>query len=509
MSFPNLVPTNEGKAAMLKVIEGDSLVFTRIGLGNGDKPDSIDDLTSMQNLICYGDIVSFDRNGTYATLHWQLDTAKITDEFYWKEYAVFARDSDNNEFIFSYAYDDERPQPLSASDSTSLTMLEVDINIAVGSAENISAVIGEYSAYASKEDFIKHTKNNENPHQVTAEQVGLGNVNNVSTDDATPNFSENKDLVNINSGEVASTLWGKVKKAISTLIKHVENQSNPHNVNCTQISAAAKVHEHSASDITTGTLPVSRGGTGQTSASGILKYLFTDNPQHLTLAQNRYFRVTLPNGTVANIAGCYSNGEVFLGSDLSNDKTTHLHSGGQICFIAKEGTKPWYWYMTQAGNFYPGDSNNQNIGTLTNPVRKVYTQQGVSTASDRKLKRNIVEMKVGQEILDKLSYKSFNFSGSEEKTLGLIAQDVYQIFQELGIHNSSVYTVSVIGNDALKHPELENLTDEQINNYDDSQLRWSLDYEQLANLIFAAFLDYRKETNARLNKIEEKLKEMK
>ena len=40
---------------------------------------------------------------------------------------------------------------------------------------------------------------------------------------------------------------------------------------------AEKTHQHSAADITSGTLPVARGGTGQTTAAGIRNTLGLGN----------------------------------------------------------------------------------------------------------------------------------------------------------------------------------------------------------------------------------------
>lgn len=49
-------------------------------------------------------------------------------------------------------------------------------------------------------------------------------------------------------------------------ISHISNTSNPHKVTCSQVGAAASTHNHSAGNITSGTLGVARGGTGATSA---------------------------------------------------------------------------------------------------------------------------------------------------------------------------------------------------------------------------------------------------
>lgn len=75
----------------------------------------------------------------------------------------------------------------------------------------------------------KHIENNNNPHEVTAEDVGLGNVPNVSTNDQTPTFTEATALETLSSGEKTTSLFSKIAKAITTLISHL-NATNPHGI---------------------------------------------------------------------------------------------------------------------------------------------------------------------------------------------------------------------------------------------------------------------------------------
>jgi len=60
----------------------------------------------------------------------------------------------------------------------------------------------------------------DNPHNVTKEQVGLGNVPNVSTNDQIPTFTEAETLTALKSGEKLSVSLGKIAKAIKDSISH-------------------------------------------------------------------------------------------------------------------------------------------------------------------------------------------------------------------------------------------------------------------------------------------------
>lgn len=73
-----------------------------------------------------------------------------------------------------------------------------------------------------------------NPHGTTKSDVGLGNVPNVATNDQTPTYTEATTLAKLTSGEKLSVAFGKIAKAVTDLIAHIANKSNPHGVTKTQ-----------------------------------------------------------------------------------------------------------------------------------------------------------------------------------------------------------------------------------------------------------------------------------
>ena len=110
---------------------------------------------------------------------------------------------------------------------------------------------GQIGAATAKE-LSDHTGNKNNPHGVTAEQVGA------ATPDQLNAHANNK---NNPHGVTASQIGAA---AAADLTSHTGNKNNPHGVTAEQVGAAAAVHKHSASDIDSGTLPITRGGTGGT-----------------------------------------------------------------------------------------------------------------------------------------------------------------------------------------------------------------------------------------------------
>ena len=521
MSFPNLTFTDEGKSLQLKAMNGDSITFTKVEIGNGEKPKDIGKLTQLNNRLYVCGITDFVASDGYATIHWSLDSKAVASEFNWTEYGVYAKDSLNNEILYAYAYD-SIPQLIPSADASSITQIEADLNIGIGDAEIVNAIIGEYSAYADKEVVNEHINNAENPHNVTKLQIGLGNVDNVSTDNAKPTFTASTALSEINSGETVTNLWGKVKTAIKALIDHKNDKNNPHGITLNKIGAAASSHTHSTTDINSGYLPIERGGTAGSSAFAALENLITKPAQNIKLANGRYLRGFSTYNTEHTLIGMGTDNNVYVGNDESG--YLHLHAYNNICIRVIDGNYYKYVHINKAGTIYSNQTNlasgvteatGANIGSSTYRYNTVYAKNALNV-SDHKNKENITDAQIGLEILKRLSVVQFNFKGETEVRCGVIAQEVFKLFQELGIHNSGVYQASIISNDYEEitdkngnvmhipkmHPELENLSDEEILKYDDAELTWNVDYNALTYYCIAGFQQYMQQVEYRLNKLE-------
>lgn len=265
MSFPSLQLTDAGRQIIVKALSGDCAIeFTKFGVGNGAAPASVSTLTDLVNLVKSININSLTSGDGCANLSGVLDNANLPNGFWWREVGIYATDPDAGEVLYAYAHAGEYAEYIPQYTNQSYLRTTLNVTVVVGDAENVSAIISEYVGYATTEQFEEHTGDHSNPHAVTKEQVGLGDVPNVPTNDQTPTFTESSSLATINSGEKLSVIMGKIKKAISSMISHF-NSSNPHNITCSKIGAATSGHTHGVSDITSGVLPVNRGGTGQSS----------------------------------------------------------------------------------------------------------------------------------------------------------------------------------------------------------------------------------------------------
>lgn len=88
--------------------------------------------------------------------------------------------------------------------------------------ESLDIIDTELKTMSDKASTVSaHIANVNNPHKTTAAQVGLGNVPNVSTNNQTPSYTVASANAALSSGEKLSVAFGKIAKAVSSLISHL------------------------------------------------------------------------------------------------------------------------------------------------------------------------------------------------------------------------------------------------------------------------------------------------
>lgn len=144
------------------------------------------------------------------------------------------------------------------------------------------------NAYLEGELAKKYSPNN----KPSKTDVGLGNVPNVSTNDQTPSYTAASTLAALVSGEKLSVAFGKIAKAVSNLIAHLANKSNPHGVTAAQVGAVPTTRKVNgkalSSDISLSASDVGADASG--AASGVQTNLNNhannkNNPHGVTVAQ--------------------------------------------------------------------------------------------------------------------------------------------------------------------------------------------------------------------------------
>lgn len=256
--------TPDGYNVMLRGLMGDAIKFTRIKYGNGTPGDGANDL---KNPLLSLKIASATRSEKYVTLSVSFKNVDLEITGFWAtEIGIYVEDPDDSTKELCYCIWEETEVEKADYINPNVERLlasQYDFVVFVSEAENVSAALGETLVYATVSELNNHKNDHNNPHKVTKEQIGLGNVENKALIDQTPTFVAANELSDIASGEKMGSILGKIAKALSLLKSHLSNFNNPHKVKAADIGAAASKHSHNANDINDGTVIVQRGGTGR------------------------------------------------------------------------------------------------------------------------------------------------------------------------------------------------------------------------------------------------------
>lgn len=182
--------------------------------------------------------------------------------------------------------------------------------------ESFDIIDATLKAASDKADTVTtHPSDLNNPHQTTAAQIGLGNVPNVSTNDQTPTYTIATANAALSSGEKLSVAFGKIAKAVSTLISHIADTVG--HITATERttwnSKANGTHTHTKSQITD--FPTSMTPTTHTHT----KSQITDFPTTMTPAAHNQAASTITAGTLAGKVRANASAITTLGDGQVRD----------------------------------------------------------------------------------------------------------------------------------------------------------------------------------------------
>lgn len=207
--FEGLVLTEKGISMLNDMLNGETLTFTSIKLGDGNKPS---DVGALLDLVNVKQVLPITRNSTVdeatTLIGANLFGKDVKEGFYWREVGIFAKSWDDVEYLFSYSNAGSEASYIPAGGA--VTEQLIDLNLVLGNMDNVTIEINKSLAYATMDELTKqintlnntltttintnktsieaalkaHTDNKSNPHGVTKSQVGLGSVENygIATD---------------------------------------------------------------------------------------------------------------------------------------------------------------------------------------------------------------------------------------------------------------------------------------------------------------------------------------
>ncbi|MBE6070066.1 MAG: hypothetical protein E7211_20610 [Clostridium lundense] len=159
-NFANAQVTLKGNNLLARALKGETLTFTRIVMGEGEYSGAIMEAQALVSQKEELNITKLTRKENIVTIGGLLELGHLTDEFYWRELGVYAKGADNVEILYLYGSAGDKASYIT---NTGLDEKLIDINIVVGNARNVSAVIDSSLVFLTKESLEEHD-NNEDAH---------------------------------------------------------------------------------------------------------------------------------------------------------------------------------------------------------------------------------------------------------------------------------------------------------------------------------------------------------
>lgn len=162
--------TKDGINLLVKAMDGGSITFTKIALGDGAQSDknTVHDLANKKLEIGISEAET--REG-YLVLTGYCNSSELNEAFYGKELGVYAQDAGGNEYLYAYRYSESEVDFFPSKNSGRVIEIVFSVVVQVGAAENVSAILIDSDAFASKSEFKNHC-NADNPHKITCKTIG-------------------------------------------------------------------------------------------------------------------------------------------------------------------------------------------------------------------------------------------------------------------------------------------------------------------------------------------------
>lgn len=217
-SFGQLKLTTRGVQAQVEVQNGGTpLKFTKIGMGSGVFNG---DSTSLINLVKEEVAIAIEKSYVQDNIVFVSGTfanENLVDSFIWREIGLYFEDENGNDILYCYANAKDKYDVIPATADERYTKT-VRIATAFSNAEHVTIVVGSgvnmvetgpYEEWQQEvarkhKEYDAHVASKENPHGVTAEQIGA-------------------------LSKTGGTLTGKVTSATSQTIPFVISRSDKKN----------------------------------------------------------------------------------------------------------------------------------------------------------------------------------------------------------------------------------------------------------------------------------------
>ena len=170
--------TETGITLLLRAAGGEQITFTRFQAGSGilEEGETPGTMTALKNPVIT-DIGITSAEAADDTDYLELTGAfnnqtDISEAFQWTELGLFAKDENNVEYLYAYAYEGTYAELISPSSSSVVLEQEISCVVAIGDSGNVDADVVPSPDYADQSDFNDHVSDTTNPHSTTYTQIG-------------------------------------------------------------------------------------------------------------------------------------------------------------------------------------------------------------------------------------------------------------------------------------------------------------------------------------------------
>lgn len=265
--WENTVITNAGIELLKNALSGGTITVTAIKSGAGKVDVSaLKSQTAVSSIKQSGTVQGVTKTNETIKIGVLFSNAGLSAGYSMTQLGIYAKGSTGSEVLFAISQSTTGKEVPAESAMPSWSLVH-NFYIKLNNDVTMTATVDPegYVTFETMQTALnKHTGNKSNPHSVTKSQVGLGNVPNVATNDQTPTYSDTTTLVTLSSGEKISIAFAKIKLAITTLINHLANKSNPHGVTKSQVGLGNVENKSSATirgELTKGNVTTALGFT--------------------------------------------------------------------------------------------------------------------------------------------------------------------------------------------------------------------------------------------------------
>lgn len=221
IKFSNAILTDLGEQLLIRATVEQPVNFTHLLFSsdsiNQDDIKSLTEMNSKQSVP----ISQVELNGNHVEINALFSNKGVNEGYYLRAIGLYANDDEGNDILIAVAIENSGECYIESENTPIGAIIQIFLKLEDTQKVNLTInPLGSASLLDIKnikDSMNTHIEDENNPHNITKETLGLGNVENVSVNNQTPTFLEADARENIVSGEKLSSIFGKIRKWFSDL----------------------------------------------------------------------------------------------------------------------------------------------------------------------------------------------------------------------------------------------------------------------------------------------------